>query len=45
MGTQDHPICGCCLADCPDFPGAFICRRNETALELSSDTEILDQTR
>ena len=26
MGTQDHPICGCCLADCPDFPGAFICR-------------------
>lgn len=22
MGTQDDPICGCCLADCPDFHGA-----------------------
>ena len=22
MGTQDHPICGCCLADCPDAHGA-----------------------
>lgn len=18
MGTPEHPICGCCLADCPD---------------------------
>jgi hypothetical protein len=21
MGTPEHPICGCCLADCPDVHG------------------------